>query len=528
MTINRSNFLLSAAGVSVASGLALEPSYSYAQSSRAPTLVVAASGTPEGFDGDALRANTQEVVIQIYENLTRYGRKTVNGRLQLDPTVIEGHLAESWTISPDGKTVVFKLRRGVKSPFGNELTAADVEWSYGKSFAQKRSGLFFSRVSNITAVKAIDKYEVEFQLSAPSGILLNMLTIYSPAIYDTTEVKKHVTPEDPWALKWIESNTAGFGAYHLESLRAGEQAVFVSNPNYFREKPFFTRVIYRAVPSAANRITLLKSRQVHWIARPTIHQVKELEGDRNVKIEGAPGRSMASVRMNVGFKPFDDVRVRKAFNYAIDKELMRKAVFLDTGEYAKSFVPPVVDGFDPSFFNYNHDPAKAKALLAEAGYANGLEVELLYAPESWWEEALTIHLADQMKSVGVTVKPTKITVADLRARAAPSKLDMPFFCFQEGPITLDPLYTMLAFARSDSVGNRARYKNSKMDEIIDEARYTQDAARRRQLVSEAQKLWVDEAPWIMTIFPTTFEAMAPNIVGWVPDYHPRWSDLRFG
>jgi ABC-type transport system substrate-binding protein len=121
----------------------------------AETLIVASPQVPEGFDGDALKTHTQNVVVQTYENLVVYGKKVVNGRTVNDPGTVEPHLAESWKISEDGKTWVFKLREGIKSPYGNELTADDVEWSWSKSFAQKRTGNFIARVSNVVGVKAL-------------------------------------------------------------------------------------------------------------------------------------------------------------------------------------------------------------------------------------------------------------------------------------------------------------------------------------------------------------------------------------
>ena len=162
----------------------------------AETLIVASPQVPEGFDGDALKTHTQNVVVQTYENLVVYGKKVVDGRTVNDPGTVEPHLAESWKFSEDGKTWVFKLREGIKSPYGNELTADDVEWSWSKSFAQKRTGNFIARVSNVVGVKALSKYEVEFTLSAPSSIFLKALTLYVPGIYDSTEVKKHATDED--------------------------------------------------------------------------------------------------------------------------------------------------------------------------------------------------------------------------------------------------------------------------------------------------------------------------------------------
>jgi ABC-type transport system substrate-binding protein len=499
-----------------------------ASAQAARTLLLAAPGTPEGFDGDALRPGTQETVVQVYEGLTRYGRLEKDGRPYLDNSVIEGHLAESWKVEDGGRRVVFTLRQGVKSPYGNELTSADVEWGWKKSFEQKRTGAFIANVSNVTGVEVVSKYEVAFILSAPSSIFLSALTLYTPSIYDSTEARKHATAEDPWALKWMETNTAGFGAYHLESVRPGEQAVFVANPNYFRGAPFFSRVIYRAVPSGASRVTLLRSRQVQWIDRPTVQQVLDLRRDRNVKVQDQAGRAIASIRMNVAMKPFDDVRVRQAFNHGLDKAKLLQGVFLETGEAARSIVPPIVQSYDPSHFTYDHNPERARALLAAAGHASGLEVELLFSNVWWWEEAMAVQVADQLRGIGVTCKPQRITGSDLRARGAPNRQDMAFFTFEDGPIVLDPVYTMFLLAHTRGVSNRAKYSNPRVDALIDEARQSPDAAARDRAMREAQKLWMEDAPWLLTAYPQTFEAMAPNVAGWVPhpDEHERWADLK--
>lgn len=496
----------------------------------AEQLIVASPQVPEGFDGDALKSHTQNVVVQTYENLVVYGKKTVDGREVNDPASVEPHLAESWTVSEDGKTWTFKLREGIMSPYGNELTADDVEWSWAKSFDQKRTGNFIARVSNVIGVKAKSKYEVDFTLSAPSSIFLKALTLYVPGIYDSTETKKHATADDPWALKWMQENTAGFGAYHLESLRPDDQAVFVANPNYFLDQPYFDRVIYKEVPSEASRVTLLKTGQVHLIDRPSIQKVVDLQNDPNVKVDRASGRSIASARMNPKCKPFDDVRVRQAFNYGVDKDALNTAVFAGQADIAKSIVPPIVDGYDPSFYTYDYNPEKAKELLTEAGFPDGISepIQLLYADAYWHQEPIAIQVADMLKKIGVNVQPTRVTTSEMRAKGSPKEMSMCFFTWEDGPIVLDPVYSMYLMSHSKGVSNRSAYSNPRVDELIDAAREELDADKRLAMMKEAQKLWVGDAPWILTTYPATFEAMAPNISGWVhyPDEHERWRELK--
>ena len=523
MALTRRGILTTTAGVAAAASL---PRAALAQPVR--TLVVAMPTTPEGLDGDVLKPGTVECVPNCYDALVAYRRKVVDGRPYLDHDTVEPLLAESWTEIDGGRRYLFKLRPGIKSHRGNELTAADVEWSWAKSFAQKRTGVFIANVSNVTAVKATAKYEVEFALSAPSSIFLKALTLYVPGVYDTTEVKSHATADDPWALKWLDSNTAGFGPYYLEALRPGEQAVFVTNPNYFRDKPFFGRVVYRAVPSAASRITLLKSGQAHWIDRPSIQHIIDLKKDPKVKVESAPGRAMASVRMNVTIKPFDDIRVRHALNYALDRDALNQAVFFDLARPARSLLPPHVSGFDESGFHYTFDQAKAKALLADAGHPNGFEAELIYSDIWWWEEALAIQVSSQMKAVGINLKPTRITGSELRSRGAPARQDLPLFTWEEGPIVLDPVYTFYLMGHTKGISNRTRYSSPRVDELVEAGRQELDRARREAMMREAQRIWVEDAPWLMTHYLSLNEAMAANIVGWTPypDDQERWYDLR--
>jgi ABC-type transport system substrate-binding protein len=511
-----------------ASALALSVALSGAAA--AETLIIASPNVPEGFDGDALRAHTQHVVTQVYENLLAYAKTEVDGQTVLDPNNVVPHLAESWTVSEDGRTWVFKLREGVLSPYGNELTADDVEWSWAKSFAQERTGNFIARVSNVTGVRAISQYEVEFTLSAPSAILLNALTLYVPGIYDTTEVLKHVTDDDPWALKWMEENTAGFGAYHLDRLRADDQALFVANPNYFGEQPYFDRVIYKEVPSEASRVTLLKRGEVHWIDRPSIQMVVSMQQDPEVKVDRATSRSIAAARMNPRCELFADRRVRQAFNYAIDKEALNDAVFAGQADIAGSIVSPIIAGSVQEHWGYQFDPDRARALLAEAGFPDGISepVELLYADAFWHQEPLAIQVAGMLQNVGVNATPVRITTSDMRARAAPAVQDMCFFAWEDGPIVLDAVYSMFLMSHSAGVSNRAGYENPELDALIDAAREELDFDARLALMDQAQAMWAEDAPWVLAAYPATFEAMAPDISGWVyyPDEHERWKELR--
>ena len=250
--------------------------------------------------------------------------------------------------------------------------------------------------------------------------------------------------------------------------------------------------------------------------------------DPKVKVESWTGRSIASIRMNNGIKPFDDVRVRRALNYAVDKNAIKKGVFEGTGTIAKSVVPPIVDGYNDSFYSYEYNPGMAKKLLAEAGYENGFAAEMFYSGLTPWQETMAIQVADQLNKIGLKITPKRITNSDMRSRGSVKVMDMPFFTYEDGPIVLDPVYTMALIAKSNGVSNRAAYNNPELDRLVDAAKAELNRDKRIELMDQAQKIWVEDAPWIMTVYPDTMEAMSKNISGWTyyPDTHERWSDLR--
>src|SRR5262249_20348181 len=151
------------------------------------------------------------------------GQTYPNGGQSIDASKVVPQLATSWQPSKDGKSYIVKLRQGVKSGAGNELTAEDVAWSWSKSISQARTGAFIAGVCNVEKVEAMDTYTAKFVLKAPSAILERALALYVPMIVDSTEAKKHATKDDPYAEKWLAKNAAGFGPYMIDSLKPANQ-----------------------------------------------------------------------------------------------------------------------------------------------------------------------------------------------------------------------------------------------------------------------------------------------------------------
>ena len=493
------------------------------------TLIVAAPQTPTGFDGDIPKVATRQMIVQTNESLVRFKRvKGSDGRVALDPTAVEPNLAESWTVSPDGKTYVFKLRQGVKSPWGNEMTADDIVWSFERAWSIKRTSFFLYNLIGLETFKKTGPYEVTLGMKNPSRILLPMLTMYFPTLHDKTQVLKNATADDPWGLKYIDQNLVGFGAYWLESFKPGEQVVLKANPNYFRGKPFYDRVIYREVPSVANRVALLKTGQVQWLEDVPLKQVSDLKKDRTLKVESVTGTQPATVRMNPTIKPFDDRRIREAITLSVNYEAFNNAVFEGLGVPVLSMVPPTVPGHIPAFTRPKRDIARAKQLLAEAGYPNGIDLPLLYAGTYWWMEPVSIQLKNQLADAGIRVNATRIPDPEFVNRALIKTRDMPFFPSGDATFVLDPVFTSWIFGFSMGVANRNFYKSAELDKVITDALVEMDDTKRFDMIKKVQTMHAQDPNWIMLYYPGVHQAMNRCITGWVwhPDDWPRFADLR--
>ncbi|MGE0315817.1 MAG: ABC transporter substrate-binding protein [Lautropia sp.] len=491
------------------------------------TLVMAMAATPKGFDPDIWVPGQIEAAVNLYEGLTRYGTRTgANGRPEVDPGKIEPHLATRWDVSDDGKVYTFTLRQGVKSPFGNELTAEDIVWTYAKSESQKRTGRFMRNAARIDKVEAISRYEVRYTLSAANRIFLAALTLHLPAIFDSVEAKKHATPEDPYAAKWLALNTAGYGPYHVQSVQAGQQAVFVVNPNYAFEKPYYSRIVWREVPSPATRVALVRTGQVQYAEQLPFQQLAALRKDKTVKVESVPGFGSATVRMNPRFPPFDKREVRQAIAYATDYAAIGEAVFLGQGTRSRSVVNAPMPGAIDAY-KYETDHEKAKQLLKDAGHPDGIDVTLEYSTNWWWEEPLALQMQASLAKAGIRVTPKRIPSTEMLARRTMNVWSVPFLTHLTSSFVPDPSYNLFLTAHCKGSSNVNANCDSALDKLIDASVVERDEKAWLALLADAQTRQADSATFIETFLPGTHEVFAACMTGflWKPHNRLVWKDL---
>ena len=476
------------------------------------TLVIAVPYLPPSYDPDTFVPGGLQQAGNTYDALFGMATKPgPGGRPVDDVSTALPMLVDTLTISPDGTDYRMKLRKGVKSSFGNEMTSADVDWGWQRGKAMGSNNVFNARMAGVESFAVLSPDEVEFKLSAPTRILTLMLLVN---VFDSTEVKKHTTADDPWAKDWLSRNTAGFGPYQLLTSRPGEGATFVFNANYWGPRPYYDRVVYREVASPASRATLIRSKQVQWADEMPLQQVTALEKDPNVKVETTPLFGSASLRMNPKFKPFNDVRVREAVFYALDYDAIQRVVFNGMATRARSAVSLEIPGgvdVNPE----KMDLPRAKKLLADAGYADGLDVELTYSSNWWWEEPLAVQAKDSLAKAGIRVTLKSITTTEMAGRRAGRVADIPFFTHMSSPSVATPAYALALNALSGASMNPIAYSNPKVDQLIKAAGAERDEAKYMALVKDMQETYAADYVHLDTFHPPTFGVMAPCIQNWI-------------
>jgi peptide/nickel transport system substrate-binding protein len=330
----------------------------------AGTLLVGLVAEPVNLDPPQVTdLNSLRVARRIVETLVTFPEES---------TQIVPGLAESWTISKDGLTYTFKLRKGVKFHDGTPFNAEAVKFSIERQFnpehpANKLGKYPFANFffGNVKAVEAMDDSTVRFVLKEPRASFLAVLTSGAASIVSPTAVRK-------WGADY-PLNPVGTGPFRYVSWQRGQQVVLEKNPDYWKGAVKLDRVVYRPIVEDQARLTELMTGAVDLIVGVPPDFVGQLEGSPKVSIAKQVGAHVWYLGINNQKKPFDDKRVRQALNYAVNKDAIVKDVLKGTGAVSKGPVLPNTWGADAALKAYPYDPQKAKQLLAEAGYPNGFD-----------------------------------------------------------------------------------------------------------------------------------------------------------
>jgi len=462
-------------------------------------------------------------------NSNRVGRRIVETLVTFpeESTQIVPGLAESWTISKDGLQYTFKLRKGISFHDGTPLNAEAVKFSIERQInpehpAYKLGKYPFANsfLGNVKAVEVIDDLTAQFVLKEPRASFLAVMTAGLASIVSPTAVKKHGAD---YALTPV-----GTGPFKFAQWERGQRVVLEKNASYWKYPVKVDRVVYRPIVEDQARLTELLTGTLDLIVGVPPDFVGQLESGGKLGVLRQVGAHVWYLGINNQKKPFDDKRVRQAMNYAVNKEAIVRDVLKGTGATSVGPVLPKTWGAEATLRPYPYDPAKAKKLLAEAGFPNGFTTTL-WTPESGSgmqsPVAMSTVIQANLRAVGINATLQTMEWGAFLAKLRTKEQDLFALSWMAGNEDPDMvMYPLLHSSQWTPGGpNRALYKNPRFDEVLHQARVTTDQAKRAELYREAQRILHDDPPWIFIDHEVQIAAFAKRVQGF--KLHPSF-DLR--
>ncbi|MER5171065.1 ABC transporter substrate-binding protein [Thioclava kandeliae] len=545
-TMDRRSFLNHSIGFTAALGttsLGLSLAASGPAQAQTKPLVIAAPATPQSldteFDGSL---GTLDMIGCLYDSLVAFETipdPDIEGVLREDVAdyphlpgglKLKGKLAEKWAVAEDGTWAEFDLRQGVMSNWGNELTAADVVWTWERKFALGAIGGFFTKLLGMSGpenVAAVDKYKVRFTLPQANPLLMKLQVNLYNNILDSTKCKEMATADDPWARDFLANESAGFGPYKLAQLVRGQQAMLVGREDYWGGAPAITQVVYKEVPTSATRASLVQGGAVDIALVLQPLEIEQLQKATGVSVASIKASPMFWAELNTKFEPFDKIEVRQAMNYAFPKEQVLETIYRGTATLMDGPMPSIYPGFKPTA-QYKQDLEKAKALLAEAGLPEGFSSTLAYNAGDPIQEPMAILYQTALREIGVEISLKKIPAGTYFNEV--SGRTQPIIFFTDTPWCPDPGYSIQLYFDSGTFSNYGNYKNDRVDELLIQASKTADNAARFEMMAEAEKIIGEEAPWVFISYPNFTVNMRSNVKGmtYYTSNNLRFQDFTYG
>jgi peptide/nickel transport system substrate-binding protein len=423
-------------------------------------------------------------------------------RVNRDATDVEPDLAESWNISADGLTYTFHLREGLEFSDGSPLKASDAKFSLER-LRDKEGSIMAGMFSVMKSVEAPDDRTVVITLNQPSAPFLAGMAMFSAAILPETAVTA--------AGDEFGNNPVGAGAFVLDEWKRGEYLRLKKNANYWEaDRVQLDGVEWVYVPNDNTRLLKLQAGEVDAVVFVPFNRVAELEADGNINVHLDPSSREDHILVNHAHEPLGDLRVRQALYHAIDRQAIVDTVTFGYGKVANSFVPAGAMFYSADNPDYAFDPAKAKALLAEAG-VEGLALDFLLTAGDSLHDQIGVIVKDQLGKVGVDVNLVKQEEGQQWETTVAGEYDISVNYWTNDIIDPDQKATFSLYGDADNKSYYTSYKNPKVTGLIEQGRVELDRAKREAIYHEIQEIAKADAHWIDLYYSPFRNASRSNV-----------------
>ncbi|MEP6765450.1 MAG: ABC transporter substrate-binding protein [Gemmatimonadaceae bacterium] len=466
---------------------------------------------------------TGRAVSYLFDGLTRFA---TDGAL-------EPGLATRWDISPDGLQYTFHLRSGVKFHDGKPFVARQVVSSFRRVldpashggrgqplFAIQGARAFADGKGTTLGIAALNDSTVEITLESPQATFLKMLALPVAS----------VVPDSIGAD--FGQHPIGTGPWRLVEWKHDDYVKFAKSADYFGGAPKFDTLVARIIPEPTTAVAEFESGAIDVLYVPE-DQTKDWESnaDKKARLQSAPALRLWYMGINVTRGPLKDVRVRRAIAQAIDTRMLLKQLLNNRGRVAAGVIPPALDGADTSRKALAYDTIAARTLMVEAGFPNGIDLELWSSqtpPFPRMAEAIQAYL----KAANIRVKLVQRDASTMRAAARAGQTDLVVKdWFADYPDAENFLYPLLHSASKGVGGNVSFYSNSEFDKLVNQSRMETDALKRAALYRQADSLAYAEMGLMPLFFYNDLFAIQPWVTGFkVPVIFTgqRWTSVTVG
>lgn len=439
---------------------------------------------------------------------------------------VQPGLATAWTVSPDGKTVTLTLREGTKFSDGSPITAEDVQWSLQRA-AKKDNGIWQFMVSSIQDVAIKDPKTIVLTLSQTDPAILTALTVFNTSIMPKKLFEAAPGATDADKAKAFAEHPVGSGPFILSSWQHNSEMKLVRNPYYWRmgddgkALPYLDGVTFEVIPDDATRLLKLKSGELDAAEFIPYSRVDELKADPTLNMALFPSTRVEYATLNVRPKlndgtdnPLSNEKVRIALNDAVDKDGIIQIVTHGVGTPMTSFMSTATPYHSGSTPLFPVDVAKAKQLLAEAGYPNGFKTSVIVLASSEDEIGIATTLQQMWSQIGVTLD---IQQVDNATRA--SKYHAGDFSMRLGAWTddiADPNEIASYFVYSKNIGAlHSGWKNDEADQLFEASQKELDPKKRADDYNKIQAIYNASGP-IVPLYETPYPvALKKSVKGFV-------------
>ncbi|HHC23965.1 MAG TPA: ABC transporter substrate-binding protein [Desulfobacterales bacterium] len=432
-------------------------------------------------------------------------------------------VAESWKVSDDGKTWTFHIKKGIKFHSGNPLTADDVVYSIQRLVGLNDQPAFILTQFDITAdsARAVDKHTVEITMGKKyaGGIFMACMASVASSIVDSKVVRQHVTntdkyPQGDFGTTWLSRNSAGSGPFVLSKWEKGDKLVLDANKDHFEHLPKIRRIIIKDITEAASRRLQVEKGDVDIAWDMTQDDVKSIKANKDLVVMRYSDDKVYYLGMNVLKEGLKDNRVRTAIRYAIDYKALTDDLLGGAARQTGTFIPKGFAGFEDKIF-YKKDTEKARGLMKEAGYADGLELQMDHSNQTPYPE-LAQAIQNHLAQVGIRLTLNQMVSSQLWPKYRAQKHDM--ILARWGPDYSDPHTNAQPFGdyKAKQLCWRNAYYNDVTSDLVKKASLEMDNDKRIAIYKEINGILQKDGPYAFIMQTVYQHAVRKNVVGFYP------------